>query len=49
MNFDVQDKPWHKDCFVCVQCKRALSDAGNFYEFEGSFYCEPHYHVRVCV
>jgi uncharacterized CHY-type Zn-finger protein len=35
-------KIFHKSCFRCNECKKALS-LGNYAALEGALYCKPHF------
>jgi len=35
-------KQWHPEHFVCAKCEKPFF-GGNFYEYSGKPYCEPHY------
>jgi len=38
---EVEGVSFHKTCFKCETCKRALS-AGNYASLQGKYYCKPH-------
>ncbi|GAV03847.1 hypothetical protein RvY_14221-2 [Ramazzottius varieornatus] len=39
------DAQWHKQCFVCHDCKGPF-ESGSFFDLDGRPYCELHYHAN---